>query len=924
MRKTLLISLILALSLPVILPAQETPRVIRFSDENIINDQIWSIAQAPGGRMYFGTSNGLLAFDGSEWGVTGQSRDNIVRSVAAGKNGRLYAGTYSDFGFWQRDPVHQLHYRSLSGKVEGGMERREEIWHILIAGQAVYFQSFSTIYKYKNGQAKKLKPPGNIMFLQQVHGKLLFQKIDGGIYELSLSNSFQLLAGTDFLADKKVVFLLPSGKSGLLIGTEQHGVFVWENGRAKPWASPLQATFRDKQLNKGTRLSNGSLAFGTILDGLFILDRSGQKIFHLNKQKGLPDNTVLSLLEDRSGNLWLGLDRGIALLDLKNPLLFHTDTEGDLGTVYTAASFGGHLYLGTNHGVFYKKEKGAESGEGFRFIPGTQGQVWQLKVFGGQLLCGHNDGTFSIAKNKARKISNVHGGWATLPLPGKPEMLLQGTYSDLVIFKKNLQGEWAFSHLVNGFLGPVREMAIDRRDAIWLAHPIEGLHRVLLDSTKTHISYLQKMTAAEGLPSEKMLRLTTAEGQVFVRSGHGWYRYADGRFSQNGFFAGRPLGEISGRILPGRAGEWFEAMPGEVAFHRSGQTVALPLSLVGGYENILPLDSSRYLFCMNDGYAMLEVGKLEASTPTEWPPAQVSGMEILGSGTSASVEMGGRPVELESRENRLRFRVYQPLFTQKPLFRYRLEGLENGWSDWTEKPEKEYFNLPAGEYIFRAEAKFGQQQAALSFQVLPHWSQSRWAISAYFFGIAGLLWLVQRFYKKRLERAKRKMEAEQKRLLTEQQMQADNEKLQLDVLNKSKQLANSTISLAQKNEILLQLKKELKQLKNTPGAHLPGRAYQHLLHVIDTNLTSEQDWELFEKTFSQVHESFFKKLKNDFPGLTPGDLQLAAYLKMNLSSKEIAPLLHISVRGVENKRYRLRKKLGLPADGNLVEFMMGY
>jgi DNA-binding CsgD family transcriptional regulator len=73
-----------------------------------------------------------------------------------------------------------------------------------------------------------------------------------------------------------------------------------------------------------------------------------------------------------------------------------------------------------------------------------------------------------------------------------------------------------------------------------------------------------------------------------------------------------------------------------------------------------------------------------------------------------------------------------------------------------------------------------------------------------------------------------------------------------------------------------------------------------------------------------VHEAFFNRLKAQFPDLTPGDLKLAAYLKMNLSSKEIAPLLNISVRGVENKRYRLRQKVHLDNDANLTEFMIHF
>jgi DNA-binding CsgD family transcriptional regulator len=65
-----------------------------------------------------------------------------------------------------------------------------------------------------------------------------------------------------------------------------------------------------------------------------------------------------------------------------------------------------------------------------------------------------------------------------------------------------------------------------------------------------------------------------------------------------------------------------------------------------------------------------------------------------------------------------------------------------------------------------------------------------------------------------------------------------------------------------------------------------------------------------------------KKLRNNYPELTPKDLRLCAYLRMNLSSKEIAPLLNISIRGVEISRYRLRKKLHLPRDANLTDFMM--
>ncbi|MCB0587314.1 MAG: hypothetical protein KDD06_18595 [Phaeodactylibacter sp.] len=97
-----------------------------------------------------------------------------------------------------------------------------------------------------------------------------------------------------------------------------------------------------------------------------------------------------------------------------------------------------------------------------------------------------------------------------------------------------------------------------------------------------------------------------------------------------------------------------------------------------------------------------------------------------------------------------------------------------------------------------------------------------------------------------------------------------------------------------------------------------------MIRQIDSHLSSEEDWEVFESNFNQVHDQFFKRLKEAYPDLTPGDLRLAAYLKMNLTSKDISPLLNISLRGVENKRYRLRRKMNLGPEENLTEFLMQF
>jgi DNA-binding CsgD family transcriptional regulator len=120
----------------------------------------------------------------------------------------------------------------------------------------------------------------------------------------------------------------------------------------------------------------------------------------------------------------------------------------------------------------------------------------------------------------------------------------------------------------------------------------------------------------------------------------------------------------------------------------------------------------------------------------------------------------------------------------------------------------------------------------------------------------------------------------------------------------------------------LDLKRILKIQKGQLESRFPDKYYQQIVTKIDENISNHDDWKTFDTNFERAHEQFIKKLKAEYPKLTPSDLRLCAYLRMNLSSKEIAPLLGISVRGVENHRYRLRKKMDLDIDVNLSEVMM--
>jgi DNA-binding CsgD family transcriptional regulator len=133
--------------------------------------------------------------------------------------------------------------------------------------------------------------------------------------------------------------------------------------------------------------------------------------------------------------------------------------------------------------------------------------------------------------------------------------------------------------------------------------------------------------------------------------------------------------------------------------------------------------------------------------------------------------------------------------------------------------------------------------------------------------------------------------------------------------SKNRELAVSTMSMIKKNEFLNEIKK---QLQSTDLLEV-----KPIIRKINKSLTNEDDWKFFENAFNQADQHFLKKIKNLHPGLTPNDLKICAYLRLNLSSKEIAPLLNISVKSVEVKRYRLRKKLELGAKDSLTDYILG-
>ena len=918
-------------------------------------NQNWSIAKDKSGMMYFGNAQGLLTYDGKYWQQYQMPNRQIVRSVAAGEGGIIYTGGFGEFGYWSNKERH-LSYTSLTSLIPKN-SIKDEIWKIHMDGKRVIFQSFSSIYIYENKKVSIVRGTSAFLFLHKVGTKFYVETIGQGLFELVDNKLLPLKNNTPF-SPSSILSILPYKNGGLLVGTSKDGLFVYDGAGFSPLNTPANAFLKTYQLNNGAKILDKYYAFGTILNGIIIIDEFGNTIQRINKSSGLQNNTVLSIYTDDDQNLWAGLDNGIDRIELNSPLYFYFDKSGLFGTVYSSLIYQDNIYLGTNQGLFYSKwaigNGNIFNAFDFKLIPNSQGQVWDLTQIDGQLFCGHNDGTFKVTGNKLESISSVKGGWTIKKLNSNPDYLIQGTYNGLALFKKDAGGQWKFSHKVAGFGEPSRYVEQDAKGDLWVSHAYKGLYKLSLSSDLKRITRSTAYDEKNGLPGDYNINIFNLENRLIFSSPKGFFVYDEisNRFSAYNEL-NKELGGFaySNKIIhAGNAKYWFInhgkmglvrlTEPGKIEVD-SNRFSILDGRMVQYYENISKISNDIYLISVDDGFVIYNATDGQRTPElTELPKVLVRKIEDVTDTYTTISEVGnsGTEIEIPFSRNNIRISYALPYYRQaKITFQYYLDGYSKQWSDWSEASQKDFTNLSSGTYVFKVRARINERVVSditeFEFTILPPFYASSWAFILYTIVVVLLLIAFKRLYEKKLMKDQQairdKLQAEKEVFLkkeaeaTERQIiKLQTEKLQVELAGKNRELANSAMSLVYKNELLQKLSQEILKLKDSSGKPLAEDQLRRIQKVIDEGMNDERDWNLFESSFNEAHESFFKKLKTNHPDLVPNDLKLCAYLHMNMSSKEMASLLNISLRGVEIRRYRLRKKLDVPHDKNLTEFLM--
>ena len=916
--------------------AQEHPPLMAYApDLYQAENQNWGITQTSNQTMYFANNSGLLEFDGVNWSLYPVPDNSIVRSVKAVGN-NVYSGSYMDFGVWKINNKNVLEYTSLPKMLDIELKDEEQFWKIIKLDDWLVFQSYSRIYlvNIDTNEYTFIESDDDITNIFVVDGVLFFNKKNKGLFKFNNGSTELFLDDSRIVKNKLVGMFEFNGK--LLLLTESNGFYFLENDKLSNWTVDTKIDLSSLRIYSTTKLADNSIVLGTVSKGYFQLTSDGKLKYDLNFENGLSNNTILSVFEDQQNNLWLGLDIGISFINLSTQFTVYNDTKGTIGTVYSSLVYNDYLFLGTNQGLFYKLR---ESDENFMFVEGTNGQVWSLKEIDGLLFCGHDSGTFVIKNNEIQQtISDLPGTWDFKILENNPSLILQGNYSGLSILEKK-SGKWNFRNKVKGF--DLSTRFYEQADGkVFVNHELRGLYELTLSEDLFSFSTVSNISSSvkKGMGSS----ILNFSNKLFYFSSFGVSKYDDNNdvFNSVDSFT-ELLNSFSSRStlmdVKGSDGlKWCFAnenilllSPGSIT--EIPKTEIIPVSLsnfkkvVNGFENLTKIGLDEYLLGSSNGYFVFNSS---TTKPNHLHKIKLNSVEASKANEEKYRLVLDSNNILDSESNSLYFNYSIPHYHNivKKIYSYKLEGWSSEWSNWSEESSQVFENLPYGEYRFIVKGKIGVTEtvnsADFSFKIKSPWFFSNFAILFYVIMLA-LLWIVIHnsykiyYNKQQLKVLKKSEEDIALRDLESSQklMKLNNEKLKLDIESKNRELAISTMSLIKKNEFLNDIKNELKDKEGVQDL-------KKVIKIIDKNLNNTDDWKLFEEAFNNADKDFLKHIKSLHPNLTPNDLRLCAYLRLNLTSKEIAPLLNISYRSVEVKRYRLRKKIDLPHESSLTSYIL--
>lgn len=758
--------------------------------------QVFSIAQDSRGVVFVANSAGVLEHDGVGWRVHTLPTKSTPLSLGIDAAGTLFVGAGDDFGLFETGPAGALRFRSLRSLVPPGAPPIRDVWQVLPAADGVWFRTEAALYRYHDGRVDVVPARTKLKIGGTAAGITVVRELDTALLKLENGRAVPLPGG-EALAKEKIYFYVSLDGRRLLAGSRR-GLFLFDpaTGLVEPFRTEVDAELEKAEVYAGALLPDGALAVGTSWKGVYVLDREGRLVAHLDRAAGLPDDEVFTLFVDRDGALWVGLNNGMARIELPSPLSWIGERHGLTGFVEAMARGRDGLYLATSTGVV--RLRPGTRGALLDRIPGISEMTWDVAAMGDLVLAATDDGLFSISPGEGPgRVTKLRGDAhrQVHPSARRPGLVALGVGDGLVVAEL-VDGRLRGERRIGGIAEPGLRVVEAPDGTLWVGTESRGIYRVRLDGTDgASVDHFKAgPSSGHGLAPGYAYPFLL-DGEVVVGTING-LRRLDPRAAR--LPRGDPGEPGSGLRPPDPPGGGFVPDPrlGEAlaygsidafrveqdlagrVFVRAGRTTSVLRRGPAGYRSDpgpvsrLPgrLDVRAFLTepgTGTNGADITWIGTHEGLFRVDWgiprftsPDIRCLVRRVTSSGRDVLFDGAGAPdLRLPFTRGALRFEYASPAFEEPSATRYRawLDGFEEPGVTPSEETRRDFTNLPEGSYRFRVTAVdlLGRTagDASIPLVVLPPWYRTTWAYGLFTLlaaaGVSGLVRLRLRTLRRR-------------------------------------------------------------------------------------------------------------------------------------------------------------------------------
>ncbi|MEZ4965846.1 MAG: response regulator [Saprospiraceae bacterium] len=749
--------------------------------------QNWAVLQDRRGIVYVGNNECLLEFDGRNWQRV-RGGNGGAFSLAMGADGKVYVGGAGDFGFLGKDADGRRIYVSLIDKLPAAARDFGVIRSVQALGDTVFFQSRQTLLLLSGDRVQVIKIPDSYLRSYVVDGSYVLKLAGRGLC-VWRNGAFRTLPGGEAFDSEVVTCILPHSGGAWLVGTQKNGVWLYEPGTGlrQPASefNDLQERWKKEELYYGLGLPDGDCAFATLSGGVYIVGRSGALKRHIDRKMGLSDNTVHHLFTDSQRGLWVSLNQGLDRISLQAPFEYWDAALGLDAAVLCIKRHRGTLYLGTNLGLYALQAPArGQASARFHRVGNLRDQIFALETVQppGQsetlLLMASGSGLYAL--DGSEQIRRLHreilGPLYAIAVSrhGAPGIFAGGDKG--LFFFASAGAQWSSPQLVAESALLVRSVAEDADGRLWVGFRNKGFAR--LESIEDDGWRMHFIDSLSGRPVRGDHRLFVWGNELLLRSSeYGTYRFDKAAGALVPFEFENTKRPVWVAATGPQQNIWFWTPSNsglQLRWSRQTekgrwQTVSQPLEMLpdmrdlfqGGIfqenDRVTWMGGAAGLYRFDAG-SIVDSSWYQSKFPVLLRSVRSGGDSLL------AVDWNGvstGPIDIPFQHNTISFHFAAPDFErpENTRYSYLLEGFDRKWSSWTEKAEKEYSNLPPGDYKFRVRAQSpfigSMESTAYEFSILPPWYRSWWAYLLYLaltsFLIYGLTMLITRQQARRLQ-----------------------------------------------------------------------------------------------------------------------------------------------------------------------------